>query len=279
MVSIIIPARNEPYLNNTLKDLLEKAKGKIEIIVTLEGYWPDGIVVDNKITYIHNGEPKGMRDAINMAVALAKGDYILKCDAHCMFDEGFDIKLTEHHKEDNWISVPRRYPLDVSRWQIEERKDNKYPIDYMFLSSNMKGEVWVEKNQDKTLKEKMIDDLMSAQGSCWFMKRDYFYELELEDSINYGTFANEFQEVGLKCWLSGGRVIRNKYTWYAHWHKSKQDGRGYSLESEDVKKANDYTKKWLTDSAWSKQKLPINWLINKFYPVPTWPNPTKEEEV
>ncbi len=40
-------------------------------------------------------EAKGMRTAINQAVAIAKGKYIMKLDAHCMVDEGIDEKNTK----------------------------------------------------------------------------------------------------------------------------------------------------------------------------------------
>jgi hypothetical protein len=109
---------------------------------------------------------------------------------------------------------------------------------------------------------------MSAQGSCWFMQKDYFNALELEDEENYGTFYNEFQEVGLKCWLSGGRVLVNKKTWYAHLHKT--EGRGYSLGNSQAEKGAAYTLRWLGNTAWHKQTLPFNFLIDHFKPVPTW---------
>ena len=110
---------------------------------------------------------------------------------------------------------------------------------------------------------------MSAQGSCWFMEKNYFYTLELEDETNYGTFCNEFQEIGLKCWLSGGRVVTNKKTWYAHLHKT--DGRGYPLDRTQIEKGANYTNRWLTNTAWHKQTLPFTWLIERFWPVPGWP--------
>jgi len=47
VLSIIIPARNEPFLSNTIKELFSKAKGKIEIIVNLDGYWPTPILEDD----------------------------------------------------------------------------------------------------------------------------------------------------------------------------------------------------------------------------------------
>ena len=278
MLSIIIPSRNEKYLNKTLEDLLSKAKGAIEIIIVLDGYWQVPIITDDRIIYIHKGLARGMRAAINSAVAIAKGKYIMKTDAHCMFDEGYD-EVLKADCEKNWVVVPRRKRLDPETWSLKDV--NKPDVDYMFLCSptnpedfggaGLNGKIWDEKNKDPELKKILIDDLMSAQGSCWFMHRDYFYELELMDEESYGIFWNEFQEIGLKCWLSGGRVVVNKKTWYAHWHKGKENGRGYFLSRAPLEKGANYTRKWLTmGEAWHKQTLPIEWLIKKFSPVPTW---------
>lgn len=269
LVSVVIPARNEPYLKNTIDDLLSKARGSIEIIVILDGYWPslEDISKDPRVVYIHRGEARGMRNGINTAVSVAKGEFILKSDAHCMFGEGFD-EILKSDLEANWIAVPRRYPLDPTNWQIEVRRDIKYPVDYMYLSKDLHGEPWPERRDANIDKE--IDDLMSAQGSCWFMKKSYYYQLELLDEDTYGIFWNEFQEIGLKCWLSGGRVIVNKNTWYAHWHKPSDVGRGYNMPKEEQVKAHEAVQKWLNDKGWHKQTYSVKWLVDKFAPVPTW---------
>lgn len=268
-VSIIIPSRHEIYLQKTTRDLLEKATGDIEIIAVVDGYWPEKgeIVEDPRVRYLHFGEARGMRNAINSAVAISSGEFLLKCDAHCMFGNMYDDVLKKD-LEDNWIAVPRRYALDPVKWDIEQNP--KYPVDYMYLSSDLHGQVWEEKNKDESLKEKNIDDLMSAQGSCWFMKRKYYDELELLDERNYGTFWSEFQEIGLKCWLSGGRVIVNKKTFYAHWHKPSTVGRGYKLPEGEKEQTNKTVQKWLTEKMWGKQIHDIKWLVDKFAPVPTW---------
>lgn len=271
MLSIVIPSRNEKYLQNTISDLLLKAEGEIQIIAILDGYWPEAkeFVIDKRVQYIHFSEPRGMRNAINAGVAVARGDTILKCDAHCLFDREYDAKILASIQDD-WVVVPRRYALDPEKWTVITNNP-KYPIDYMYLSSDFHGVPWEEKNKDEKLKEKKIDDLMSAQGSCWIMKKKYYHQLELLDEESYGTFYNEFQEIGLKCWLSGGRVVVNKNTWYAHWHKPKEVGRGYSLEKGLQEQAESFTKKWMA-TGWKNQNLPITWLIQKFAPVPTWPD-------
>jgi len=283
MISIIIPSRNEPFLQQTIDDLASKAKGEIEIIVSLDGYWPSPPLKENpKLKLIHRGKARGMRASINSGVAIAKGEYILKCDAHTMWDEGYDVKLVADI-QDNWVVVPRRKRLDPVNWKVQDV--GKVDIDYMYLSypsdkndyggPGLHGRIWEEKNRDASLKNVLIDDLMSSQGSAYFMKRDYFYHLELLDEANYGTFPQEFQEVGLKCWLSGGEVKINKKTWYAHWHKGKTaDGkshrRGYFLDVRELKRTNEYVNRWMIEKVWHKQTKPFQFLIDKFKPVPGW---------
>lgn len=165
MLSIIIPSRNEQFLQKTIDDILAKAKGQIEVIVTLDGYWPDPVIKsDERVILIHRTEPQGMRAAINSGAAIANGEYLLKTDAHCMFDEGFDVKLLQD-MQDNWIVVPRRWRLDAEKWDIQ--RDNRPPIDYMFLTypseeampgafggPGFSGKEWHEKNNCQQLKKK-----------------------------------------------------------------------------------------------------------------------------
>jgi len=266
-VSILIPARNEIFLQHTITDLLTKAEGSIEVIAILDGYWPSPqLINDVRLKIIHRGHSQGMRAAINAGAAIAKGKYLLKSDAHCMFAPGFDKILTEQCDK-NWVVVPRRFSLDPEKWELIDNP--KYPIDYMYLSNDLHGVPWNEKNKDPELKKKLIDETMSNQGSVWFMAKDYFHELELMDETSYGIFWNEFQEIGLKCWLSGGRVMVNKKTWYAHWHKTNEFGRGYSLSGGEQSKALAAVDRWKT-MGWHKQTLPLSWLIERFFPVPSW---------
>ena len=198
MISIIIAAKKEQYLDKTVEDLRNKARGEIEIIVVKD---------------------KPMRTAINEGVARATGKYILKTDAHCMFDEGFDVKLIAVHQP-NWVQIPRRKRLDAEKWEVIQT--DVPDVDYMLIS---KGRGYKDnvKNADPVLKEKLIDDVQIGQGSCWFMTKEYFNHLKLLDDINFGGMGSEALEICLKCRADGGRVIVNKTTWYAHWHKEKGD--------------------------------------------------------
>ena len=134
MLSIIIPSRNDEYLQKTIDDLLNKAEGEVEIIVVLDGYWPNPMLVHNdRVSIIHHGtfhDSNGMRHSINTGMAIARGEYVMKIDEHCMVDQGYDTKLIADC-EDNWMVVPRRYRLDAENWKIIE--DGRPPIDYMVI--------------------------------------------------------------------------------------------------------------------------------------------------
>lgn len=290
--SVIIPSRQPEYLQKTIDDLLSKADNTIEVIVILDGYWlPIMLKNDKRVRIIHQGTVHnnlGMRAGINAGVAIAQGKYIMKIDEHCMVDQGWDTKLAADCAED-WVVIPRRYRLDPDKWELIE--DGRPPIDYMYLAypyerpfdktCGLHGAEWRRKEREGA--DFLIDDTMSWQGSCWFMHRDYFNRLFPDglDDINYGTFTQEAQEIGNTVWLSGGRLVVNKKTWYAHYHKGKR-GKGYGFSREQYMKHMEGTEQgrvyciqyWM---ATKEFKYDFEWLLNKFAPVPTWPGNWKEK--
>jgi len=279
-VSIIIPSRSEQFLYKTTQDLLQKSKGDIEIIVVLEGYWPPSheIIEDKRVRYLHRGVPGGLRNAINSAVAISTGDYIMKTDSHCLFGDGFDVKLKED-MQDNRVVIPRRYSLDAENWKIQDSRPIRdyhylcYPDPNKAHDGGMHGVDWFERANGR--EHLLIDDTMSFQGSCWFMKKSWFEFIEglVEDPI-YGEsgWAQEPTELGNKTWLSGGEVKVNKKTYYAHLHKGKKYGRGYNIDDSGVIKGHNFSAKYWFNNSWHKQTRKLEWLVEKFWPVPTWPD-------
>lgn len=276
-VSVIIPARNEQFLQKTIDDIFAKAAGDIEVIAVLDGYWPDPPLVDRKnLHIIHWGAGRGMRPSINAAAQVATGDYLLKSDAHCMFGEGFD-EILAADCDDDWVVIPRRVSLDAENWTILDT--GKSPVDahylrYPYHQLNhiaMHGTVWNERARERIDIE--IDDEMSSQGSCWFMSKAHFWGcLEGLHPFGYGNFVQEFQEIGNKTWLSGGAVKVNKKTWYAHLHKGKTYGRGYFISKKEVMRGNHFSVLFWMRNEWERRKYDFEWLIDKFWPVPTWPD-------
>jgi hypothetical protein len=75
MLSVLIPARNEKYLENTVRDILLNAEGEIEVLVALDGWVPDPPfdVKDNRAVFYRLEKPIGQRAAINFLAKQAKG--------------------------------------------------------------------------------------------------------------------------------------------------------------------------------------------------------------
>ena len=70
-------------------------------IVVLDAYWPDPPLDPHKnLIVVHRGKVGGMRSNVNIGTRVATGKYIMKCDDHCMFGEGFDETLKADCEED-----------------------------------------------------------------------------------------------------------------------------------------------------------------------------------
>lgn len=280
-VTVIVPSRNEKFLHQTVRDVLGQARGDVECIVALDGYWtrPDQehLPTDPRLHLLHRGDAVGMRDNINAAAAIATGKYLMKLDAHCKLAEGYDLALASACDSDS-IVVPRRYALDPERWAFDE-SNPKYPIDYHYLSypfenpddphCGLHGTAWGRRREER--KARTIDEEMSSQGSCWFMTKDHFdRRIGTMDTKLYGPFVSEFQELGLKTWLGGGIVRVHKGTWYAHLYKGRKHGRGYALGPNQFGQADAVVNHWMSD-AWPGATRSLRWLVERFWPVPGWP--------
>jgi glycosyltransferase involved in cell wall biosynthesis len=284
MLSIIIPSRNERFLQKTILDILSKAKGEIQVIANLDGYWPpaEEIVDDPRVIYLHHGTVRGLRHGINAGVAAASGENIMKIDGHCMFDEGFDVKLAADCEED-WVVIPSRYSLDGETWTIDRSRPRRdyhylcYPDPHKDHDMGMHGVEWLQRGRERQDPKYDIDDNMSFQGSCWFMHRKWFVDfLEgMSEEEVYNTWAQEPTEIGCKTWLGGGRVVCNKKTWYAHLYKGRRWGRGYRMDDAKQVGGHNYAADYWMNNRWPKQVRKIDWLVEKFMPVPTWPEDRK----
>ncbi len=277
--SIIVPARNEPFLDATVRDLLAKAEGSIEIIVVADGYWPaEAATWDKRVKILHRGSALGMRPAINAAAAIATGDCLMKCDAHTMWDQGYDVKLRVDYLEGNWILTPRRYALDADNWALDE-SNPKYPVDYEYLSNpferpddptcGLHGTEWRARREAR--KDKLLDEDMSSQGSAWFMTKKHFETLSPLNLDLFGNFYGESQEIGLQTQLRGGAMMRTKKTWYAHLRKGKKHGRGYALGPSGHRNGAAAMLRRCLLNQWPGQTKTVQEVVERFMPVPGWP--------
>jgi glycosyltransferase involved in cell wall biosynthesis len=294
-LSIVIPARNEMFLARTIENILANIEGDTEIITCLDGAWADPGIVDNpKVILIHYSQSIGQRAATNQAVRLSKAKYVMKCDAHCAFDKGFDIKMVaEMH--DDWTMVPimknlhafdwvcpdghRRYQgpsgpckecgKETTRDVVWIAKPSPNSVSYCFDATPHFQYFGAYAKRPEGAGE--ITETMSLQGSCWMLTRDKYWELNVCDE-NFGGWGSQGIEVAVKTWLSGGRVMVNKKTWYAHMFRTQGGDFGfpYPIKASDQEKAKIFARDLFFNDKWDKQVRPFSWLIEKFWPVPGW---------
>lgn len=296
-LSILIPARNEIFLARTVESLLQNIRGNTEIIVVLDGQWADpGVPDDPRITVIYHNQSIGQRAATNEACRLSSAKYIMKIDAHCDVDEGFDVKLMDAMKgHDNWTVVPLMRNLHAFDWVCPEghrRYQSPSGVCKECGKPTKRDVVWIAKESpkstsycfDKTLHFQYFGDFkkrpegqgditptMSLQGSCFMLTRDKYWELNICDE-KHGSWGQQGVEVALKTWLSGGEVMCVQTTWYAHMFRTQGGDFGfpYPLSGSDVEKARKYSRELWFENKWPQAIHDLDWLLEKFKPVPDW---------
>lgn len=280
MLSIVIPSRNEMFLDNTIRDVLKNATGEIEVFPVVDGYEPDEIIKDDRVHYIRLPKNKEMqkRHGINFAIAQASGDFVMSLDAHCMVAPGFDEVLAKDITEENQVIIPRRNRLDAENWCIQTQCDDRPPIDFEYTMWPLKfdkpglhGFRWDARTYEYW--DSPINETMHFQGSCWFMHKTWFYEMGLMQIEGYTGWGQEAEEIGLKTWRAGGKVLTDKNTWYAHLHKGNKYGRGYFQTRHSIDICNKYSfQYWVYENKDFYEKF-----IERFWPVPGWPSDWKQK--
>lgn len=304
-LSVLIPARNEDMLDRTIQDLLENIQGKTEIIVVLDGWIPDPPLThaDDRITIIYNPVSKGQRAASNQAAKIAKGKYVMKVDGHCAFDKGFDVKMLEAFKltGDNVTMVPAMRNLHAYDWVCENghrRYQGKTGVCPQCGAKEHKDMIWQDKHHsrftftfDKTMHfqydgeqakkpesiaQGQLRETMSIQGSCFMLTRIKYFELDI-CSEDFHSWGQQGVEVACKTWLSGGRVISNLNTWYAHMFRTNNFGGFPYPNPESLVDINrELSRELFQRNKWPKAIHSFQWLLDRFKPNPYWDaGPTK----
>ncbi|MBI4058107.1 glycosyltransferase [Candidatus Microgenomates bacterium] len=297
-LSILIPARDEEFLGITIQNILDNIEGNTEVIAVLDGYITKvpKLPRDPRVTIVTLPKSVGQRAATNLACKLSSANYVMKADAHLAFDKGFDVKMISE-MQDNWTMIPVMRNLHAFDWVCKcgyrEYQGPQHPCPtcanvlkkeivwiakvnpqstaYRF-DKNLHFQYWAEfgKNQQGD-----ITETMSIQGSCFMLKREKYIELDI-CAEEFGSWGQQGVEVACKTWLSGGRVVVNRKTWYAHMFRT-QEGFSFPWPASGAaqERARDLSKDIFLNDKWPKAVHPFKWLIDKFQPIPGWEEVTK----
>jgi hypothetical protein len=176
-------------------------------------------------------------------------------------------KSDKLRKKVMWIGKPRpqsvSYCFDAGKYD----KDGKQ-IDgphFQYFEAYKHREPYIT---DK--REKGYTETMSLQGSFFMSSRENFWKWELSDE-RLGNWGNQGIELACAAWLSGGRVLVNHNTWYAHMFRTNGD---FGFPWENSGSHTSRTKK----NVWEKfvkmkhptQIRPVSWLVERFMPGNGW---------
>ena len=312
-LSVIIPANNEEFLARTIQDILEKKRAKTEVIAVLDGKWADPQIPQHPdVNVIYVPESIGQRKATNLGVRLSKAEFIMKLDAHCMWDEGYDEKMIQGFrkvgKDVTMVGIMRN--LHVYDWKCYKCGKKVYqdvvPVCPDCGTKMRKKMVWEPrrgtrsrsycfdsephfayfneyKNTEKYKKELEtgFTETMSLQGSCWMLSRERYLEyMPVREEI--GSWGNEGIEMACREWLSGGKCLVNHSTWYAHCFRTKGNvfGFPYPQSGREVQRTKKNVWDMIVNGKCPNQMLPASWLIERFMPVADWtPDKLKELKI
>jgi hypothetical protein len=272
---------------------LDHMEADTEIIAVLDG-WDTELPDDPKLRVLRFKESVGQRRATNEAAMLSKAAYLMKVDAHCAFDQGFDRKCLELMQND-WTMVPVMRNLHAFDWVCDfghrryqgpsgpckacgrpTRMDIKWigksnPQSTSYCFDTEPHFQYFGDYKSRHEAHGQITETMSLQGSCFLVTRDKYFELDLCGE-EFGSWGSQGLEVACKTWLSGGRVVCNHNTWYAHMFRTQGGDFGfpYQQSGNKIQAAKKLAGNIFFDNKWDKQVRPLSWLIEKFKPIPGW---------
>jgi len=294
-LSILIPSRHEEFLARTIQDLLENTSDQTEIIAVLDGAWADPAIPQHpRVNVIYLPVSIGQRATTNLACRLSRAKYVCKADAHCAFDKDWDLKMFEAFEKtgDNVIMVSTMRNLYAFDWVCKcgfshyqdkgetcpecgkkmERKMVWQPRpgtrNYSYCFDSTPHFQYYREFSERPEGKGDITESMSLQGSLCMLTREKFWELNVFDEA-FGSWGSSGIELACKFWLSGGRVMVNHKTWYAHMFRTKSaNGFGfpYPQSGNQVNNAKKMAKDLFFNNKWDKAVRPLSWLVEKFDP-------------
>lgn len=214
-LSIIIPSRQEKYLQKTVEDILEHVEGDTEVLVGLDGYGNGEIFTHSEeanIKFRCTNEVIGQRAMMNRLAREANGKYIMKVDGHCSFSQGFDVEMIKA-MDDKTIMSPYMLKLDAENWTVLPQQ----PTSMYVFDTDLVMQHWRE-----GATQNLIEETMCPSGAAFMVTRENYWKWNLCDE-SLGSWGGQVTELGIKAYLNGGRCVTNKNAFFGHMFREKKE--------------------------------------------------------
>lgn len=198
MISFIITAKNEPYLQKTIDDLRENALHDIEVLA-------------------QEDTGKGQRATLNELAKRAKYPIVAKVDAHCSFAPDFDDHLLKAFKSD-MILAPVCYPLDGKTWTLNHHNPHTgFAFNTQMAVEHVGG----------------IGESMAMQGSFFMLTKKNWFDWNVCDE-SIGSWGHQGCELGTAAYKNGGRCYITDETFYGHVFRHTEDDFPYKRDLKEI---------------------------------------------
>lgn len=206
-LSILIPTRLEKYLGRTIADIKEHAVTNPEIL-------------------FEEDTGLGQRGITHKLAREAKGEYVMKVDAHMSFGPGFD-KIMLEDMEPNIILMPYMMRLDAENWTVVgKHATSRYGFGPDFIQ-NFLPET-----------DELKPESMCVQGAAWLISKENYFKWGIEDP-EMPSWGGQGVEMGIKAFLNGGKCKTTKETYAAHLFRAKPEDFPYQRDEHPGKAATE----------------------------------------
>jgi len=279
-VSIVIPARNDIHVAQTVNNFLMHAKGEVDCTVFLDGWNIESTgkipqttidrlsqeldclshlaAKDSRIKIIKQLEPPvGQRIAINRMVREAEGEFFLKIDGHCIASEAWDVEFKKV-VEDDTLLVPAMRGIEEVSWTVNDKVYTHASID-----RSVTWKWWPEYNHRAS---EPVMDTMAFPGTVCFGSTALWPKIGGHNET-WAPWGDCGTELSLKTWLTGHRLLLVHNVCIAHLFRKVFP---YHMSGGRRRQTRRAIRRDVLEGKLPGQRHAVQWLVGKFDPVPSW---------
>ena len=265
LLSVIIPARSEEFLQNTIDDVFKHLEADTEVLVGLDG-WDKELQKRPNLKIFHESSPIGQRAMQNALARQSDAKYLLKLDAHVSLSQGFDrVMLEIMEANPDIVLVPAFTNLWVYNWVCPQgHRTYQGKVDKCSQCEETKLEkeiVW--KNNTKVYSDfRFNDDLIfeygdlenyemfhpvqAIQGSGFCVSRENYWKWNLCDE-SWGSWGSQGYEIWKKVQNNGSKTFVTRKAFMGHFFR-KVDEFPYERDMKQVDMAYQKSKELFAKS-------------------------------